>query len=176
MQGPISHNEPGTETMNTAISILCDEHRSIAAVLKGLLNHVARVKGGTEAPDFALFTAMFDYIEVIPERVHHPKENEYLFRFLRIRDPESAPILDLLEAQHETGGELLEDLRTKLAGYRDEGKFELFDLALTKYAEFNWDHMSKEETVVFPRAEKSLTEADWQIINTAFATNRGNTW
>lgn len=162
--------------MNTAIAILCDEHRSISAVLKGLLNHVARVKDGTEAPDFALFTAMFDYIAEIPERRHHPKENEYLFRFLRMRDPESAPILDLLEAQHETGGELLEDLRRKLADYRDEGKLAPFDLALIAYAEFNWDHMSKEENMVFPRAEKSLTEADWQIIDNAFATNRNSVW
>lgn len=162
--------------MNTAIAILCDEHRSIAAVLKGLLNHVARVKDGTEAPDFALFSAMFDYIEVIPERVHHPKENEYLFRFLRMRDPESAPILDLLEAQHEAGGELLEDLRQKLAAYRDEGQFEPFDLALKAYAEFNWDHMSKEENIVIPRAEKCLTQADWQIISAAFATNRDHAW
>jgi len=162
--------------MHTAIAILCDEHRSIAAVLKGLLDQVARVKDGTDAPDFALIGAMFDYIEVIPERVHHPKENEYLFRFLRMRDPESAPILDLLEAQHETGGELLEDLRKKLADYRDEGKLAPFDLALTAYAEFNWDHMSKEENIVIPRAEKSLTEADWKIINNAFATNRESGW
>ena len=162
--------------MNTAIAILCDEHRSIAAVIKGLLNHVARVKDGTEAPHFALFTAMFDYIEILPERVHHPKENEYLFRFLRMRDPESAPILDLLEAQHETGGELLEDLRRKLAGYRDGGQLEPFDQALNAYAEFNWDHMSKEESVVIPRAEKYLTQADWQIIGAAFATNRNSGW
>ena len=162
--------------MNTAISILCDEHRSIAAVIKGLLNHVARVKDGTEAPDFALFTAMFDYIEILPERVHHPKENEYLFRFLRMRDPESAPILDQLEAQHEAGGELLEDLRQKLAAYRDGGQLEPFDLALSAYAEFNWDHMSKEENIVIPRAEKYLTQADWQIIGAAFATNRNSGW
>ena len=97
--------------MNTAISILCDEHRSIAAVLKGLLDHVAHVKDGAQAPDFMLFMSMFDYIETLPEKIHHPKENDYLFRFLRMRDPESAPILDMLEAQHETGGELLADLR-----------------------------------------------------------------
>lgn len=162
--------------MNTAIATLLDEHRSIAAVLKGLLNHVVRVKEGTEEPDFALFSAMFDYIEAIPERVHHPKENEYLFRFLRMRDPASAPILDQLEVQHEAGGELLEDLRQQLAAYRDGGKLAPFDQALNAYAEFNWDHMSKEENIVIPRAEKVLTEADWQIIGAAFATNRYSAW
>jgi len=162
--------------MHTAITILCDEHRSIAAVIKGLLNHVARVKDGAEEPDFALFGAMFDYIEVMPERIHHPKENEYLFRFLRMRDPESTAILDLLEAQHESGAELLEELRKKLADYGNGGKLAPFDLALTAYAELNWDHMNKEENIVIPRAEKSLTQADWEIIDNAFATNRERSW
>lgn len=162
--------------MNTAISILCDEHRSITAVLKGLQDRVARVKDGTEAPDFALFLSMFDYIETLPEKIHHPKENDYLFRFLRMRDPESAAILDILEAQHETGGVLLEDLRRKLAAYRDTGKLEPFDQALSAYAEFNWDHMRKEESIVLPRAEKYLTQADWQIIGAAFAANRNYAW
>ena len=176
MNIPMPNNQPGAETMNTAISILCDEHRSIAAVIKGLLDHVARVKDGTQAPDFMLFMSMFDYIETLPEKIHHPKENDYLFRFLRMRDPESAPILDILEAQHETGGELLADLRKKLAGYRVTGKLEAFDQALTAYAEFNWDHMSKEENMVLPRAEKYLTPADWEIISAAFAVNRESAW
>jgi len=162
--------------MNTTIAILCDEHRSIAAVIKGLLDHVADVKNGTRAPDFEVFTSMFDYIETLPERIHHPKENDYLFRYLRMRDPESASILDTLEAQHETGAELLADLREKLAAYRSDGELDAFDQALTAYAEFNWDHMGKEENDVFPRAEKYLTAADWQIIDAAFAVNRESAW
>jgi hemerythrin-like domain-containing protein len=162
--------------MNTAISILCDEHRSIAAVIKGLLEHIARVKAGEQAPDFALFMSMFDYIETLPERIHHPKENDYLFRLLRLRDAESAPLLEILEAQHETGGELLADLRQKLGNYRDNGKLEPFDQALSAYAEFNWDHMGKEENLVLPRAEKYLTKDDWEIIDAAFAINRESAW
>ena len=162
--------------MNNAITIIRDEHRSIASVLKGLLDHIARVRAGTEQPDFALFDAMFDYIEAVPEKVHHPKENEYLFRLLRQRDPEAAPILDLLEAQHEEGGELLEALRHKLAAWRAGGSFADFDQALSAYGEFTWDHMGKEENLVMPRAEKNLTAEDWQIINAAFAANRGSAW
>jgi len=119
---------------------------------------------------------MFDYIEAVPEKVHHPKENDYLFRLLRQRDPEAAAILDVLEAQHEEGGELLDALRRKLGAWRDGGSFEAFDQALTAYAEFTWDHMGQEENLVIPRAEKSLTIDDWQIINTAFAANRGSAW
>jgi hemerythrin-like domain-containing protein len=162
--------------MHNAITIIRDEHRSIASVLKGLLDHIARVRAGTEEADFALFAAMFDYIEAVPEKVHHPKENEYLFRLLRHRDPDAATILDVLEAQHEEGGELLEALRRKLAAWRDGGSFEAFDQALSAYAEFTWDHMGKEENLVIPRAEKSLTAEDWQVIDSAFAANRGSAW
>jgi len=162
--------------MNPAITILCDEHRSIAAVIKGMLNQVKRIKDEVEEPDFAMFAAMLEYITVIPERLHHPKENDYLFHILRMRDPESAALLDLLEAQHETGAELLDDLRRKLTEYREQGNLAPFDEALCAYAEFNWDHMGKEENLVLPRAEKYLTAADWDIINQAFSANRENVW
>lgn len=163
--------------VNPAISIIRDEHRSIASVLKGLLNHVAAVKAGKEEADFFLFKAMFDYIEAVPERIHHPKEDEYLFRFLRQRSVESHAVLDELEAQHVKGREDLDDLRKKMAAYEASGDIGPFDQALTAYAEFQWDHMGKEDNIVMPLAEKHLTPEDWATINAAFEVNRSsNAW
>ncbi|HEX5394398.1 MAG TPA: hemerythrin domain-containing protein [Rhodocyclaceae bacterium] len=163
--------------INNAIAIIRDEHRSIASVLKGLLNHVAAVKAGKEEADLFLFKAMFDYIEAVPERIHHPKEDEYLFRFLRQRSSEAAAILDELEAQHVKGREDLAELRKILDDFDQSPNIHALDKALTAYAESQWDHMGKEDNVVIPLAEKYLTAEDWTAINTAFEVNRNhNAW
>jgi branched-chain amino acid transport system ATP-binding protein len=162
--------------MKTALSIIADEHRSLAAVLKGLQAHVGDARAGRVNPDFYLAGAMLDYIVAFPERLHHPKEDEYLFRFLRERSSEAHAILDTLEAQHVRGAELLADLRRRLEQSRTQGNFSSFVPALEAYAEFQWDHMRKEEEIVFPLAERHLTEEDWQTIDAAFRANVDRTW
>src|SRR5207249_9744958 len=46
---------------------------------------------------------MLHYIDAFPERFHHPKEDAYLFRRLRERDPSAGELLDRLETEHEEG-------------------------------------------------------------------------
>jgi hemerythrin-like domain-containing protein len=60
-----------------AIEIIKDEHRSMGAVVKGMQARVAAVKAGTEPPDAYLLRARLDYVEMMPDRVHHPKEDEF---------------------------------------------------------------------------------------------------
>jgi hemerythrin-like domain-containing protein len=44
------------------------------------------------------------------------------------------------------------------------------------YAQFQWDHMRKEEDVVFPMAQRHLTEQDWKAIDDAFQANVDRAW
>jgi hemerythrin-like domain-containing protein len=162
--------------MTAAISIIKDEHRSMAAVLNGLISQVQEVRAQRTQPNFYLLSAMLDYIQAYPERLHHPKEDEYLFRFLRMRSSEAHPILDELQAQHVEGRDLLDDLRQKLDEYRESGNPDAFEKALNGYAAFHWDHMRKEEEIVLPMAERHLTEEDWQTIDVAFRANEDRNW
>lgn len=159
-----------------AIAIIKDEHRSMAAVVKGLQNHLAEAQAGRIEADPHLCQAMFDYIEALPEKLHHPKEDEYLFRFLRQRTREADAILDELESQHSKGGDLLSALRRKLQAFKETGELAPFQRALEAYADFQWDHMRKEEDIVIPLAERHLTDEDWSAIDTAFAANRDRSW
>ena len=79
------------------LAIIKDEHHSMASVIKGLLNHVTAIRKGDMEPDVFLFAAMFDYIEAYPDRLHHPKEDDYLFPKLRSRSREAAELIDTLE-------------------------------------------------------------------------------
>jgi hemerythrin-like domain-containing protein len=162
--------------MTAAIEIIKDEHRSIAAVLKALVSHVAQARDGRVTADFHLAAAMLDYLQAYPERLHHPKEDEYLFRFLRRRCTAANAVLDELEAQHTRGAELLGELRRTLDGSRATGNFDAFDPVLAAYAEFQWQHMRTEEEAVLPLAERHLTVEDWQTLDAAFAANREQGW
>ncbi len=162
--------------MNVTINIIKDEHRSMGAVLKGLIAHVDDVHAGRSEPDDHLILAMLDYIQAFPERLHHPKEDEYLFRFLRMRSTESHTILNELEAQHAKGADLLNRLRQQLEQYRRGGDFSAFAEALGNFVEFHFEHMRQEEEVVLPMAERYLTAEDWQTIETAFSANLDRSW
>ena len=162
--------------MRAAISIIKDEHRSIAAVLKGLMSHVEQAKEGRVAADVHLAGAMLDYLQAFPERLHHPKEDEYLFRFLRRHSSEANSVLDYLEAQHVRGAEMLGELRHVLDVARVSGNFDQFDPLLAAYADFQWKHMRTEEELVLPLAERHLAPEDWLAIDAAFSANREGGW
>jgi len=154
-----------------AIQIIEDEHRSLAAVLHGLLYLVREIRLRGAAPNFELLGAMLHYIDAFPERFHHPKEDAYLFRRLRERDPGSAELLDRLEAEHKEGAKHIAALKDALARYRHEGEFAGFAQGVADFASFHWEHMRAEESDVLPRARKHLTAADWAEIDAAFADN-----
>ncbi len=98
------------DSMNRAIRTIYDEHRSISAVLSGLkeLALVARRPG--VQPDFAVFRAMIHYIDEFPERLHHPKEDRFLFALLEERCPQARPLIELLRAEHQLGARLVREL------------------------------------------------------------------
>lgn len=154
-----------------ALSIIRNEHRALAAVMHGMLHVVHAIRDGESEPTFPLFGAMIYYIDTFPERFHHPKEDRYLFRLLRLRYPDAAPLLDRLQREHRIGAEKIRALEQTLARYKEGGaqEFPSFAVAVESYAAFHWDHMRTEESEVLPLAERFLTPEDWQEIDAAFA-------
>ena len=153
-----------------AIRIIQEEHRSLTAVLHGMQYLVRQIRFQLAEPDFALLDAMVHYIQIVPERFHHPKEDRYLFRLLRERDPAAAALLDRLHEDHRVGADKLRRLTQALGHYEQEGEkaFAAFAALIGDYAAFHWDHMRREETEVLPRAIQLLTSADWEEIDAAF--------
>lgn len=155
-----------------ALAIIRAEHRSLAAVLWSL-ERLTQDTGPEGVPDFDLLSMMLDYIEGFPERCHHPKEDEYLFKAVRARTHDADEILETLAREHVRGERMIHDLRHALTRYRVTGETvrPQFAAVVAAYAAFHWDHMRKEENVVLPLAERVLTEEDWQTIGTAFSRN-----
>jgi len=159
--------------MRKALDIIRAEHRSIAAVLKCLLDLVAAIEAGRAAPDFKLIDAMVFYIEAMPETLHHPKEDEYICRALADRAADLRPQLDEIHAEHREGHDLGRDVLAKLMAWRVLGAsaFPAFAACIRAYAELQWRHMNKEEGVLLPLAERLFEDEDWQIVDAAFEAN-----
>lgn len=160
--------------MRTALNVIRAEHRSLAAVIHGLQYLVDEIRKGRPAPDFKVFRAMLHYIDNFPERLHHPKEDRYLFAKLHQRYPEADAVLSGLEAQHVQGARLIRELERALLAWEEEGTPAFADFAhqVHEYSEFHWKHMREEEDVILPLAERVLTDEDWAEIDAAFEANR----
>lgn len=159
--------------MPKVMNIIRDEHRSIAAILHGMQYLVNEIRTRKAKIDPRVFRAMLYYLDTFSERMHHPKEDRYLFSAIRKRGGADA-ILDELEQEHASGGQTLRRLEQDLVRYEVGGdkEFPAFAEAVEKFVQDYWDHMRKEEEKVFPLAEKLLSASDWQAIDRAFEENR----
>jgi hemerythrin-like domain-containing protein len=153
-----------------AIRIIEHEHRSLAAVLHGLLYVLREIRYRAIEPDFELLNAMLHYIDAFSERFHHPKEDAYLFERLGARLPAAAALIDRLTQEHRSATVKLQELQHALMRYREAGStaFPEFASRAASFAAFHWDHMRLEEDELIPLARLHLTDADWDAIDAAF--------
>src|SRR5690348_8607033 len=97
-----------------AIQKIRDEHRSISAVLHGLKQLARDAQDPRVKPGFEALRAMIRYIDEYPERLHHPKEDEFLFARLEARVPQAKPLVAALKSEHQQGARLVRDLERAL--------------------------------------------------------------
>lgn len=154
-----------------AIGILQAEHRSLAAVMHGMLYLVRDVRLRGSAPRFDVLAAMVHYINAFPERFHHPKEEAYLFRPLSRRRPDAAPLIEKLQEEHRLSSAKIRALEQALERYRQGGvaEFRAFAEAAADYATLQWHHIRTEEDQLIPLARAYLTPADWEEVDAAFS-------
>ncbi|MGQ0509769.1 MAG: hemerythrin domain-containing protein [Betaproteobacteria bacterium] len=153
--------------------IILDEHRSISAVLSGLKDLARLAQDPKLKPGFDALRAMIYYIDAFPERMHHPKEDRFLFAKLLERDPSARALVELLQSEHVQGASLVRDLEQSLLQFEAlwPNGAAAFAAAVERYARFHWDHMRREEHQVLPMCEAALTAEDWAVIRAAFAGN-----
>ena len=145
-----------------AIGIIRDEHRSLAAVMHAwMLALPARALPGA-APDARLMRAILRYIQDFPVALHHPKEEQHLFRRLRERSESIGVELDELERQHARDIALVAELARLVDALADAGADAVaqaaeLEEAVKAYAAFLWEHMGREEGAILPAAQRHLT-------------------
>lgn len=160
-----------------AIGIIRDEHRSLAAVLHAWMHALAQATARGTAPDARLMRAIVRYLTDFPGRLHHPKEEEHLFRRLRERTDACHAELDELHRQHGRDAQHLAALHERVEALAAAGAAwpevaRRLAQEVEAYARCQWEHMGREEGVVLPAAQAHLSPEDWAGIDAAFAENR----
>lgn len=170
----IESNQPDREKL-AALAIILDEHRSLAAVVRGLLHLVDEAVAGRTALDVTLARTMIHYIEAFPERLHHPKEEAYLFRLLSARTADFDAAIGQLRAQHAGGDDLIRAMQGAIDRHARDGaaggSLAAVATAVNAFAEAQWEHMNLEENTILPAARQHLTGEDWTAIHAAFSAN-----
>ena len=154
-----------------ALNIISQDHSNMWR-LAITIDHVATDIEQGAPVEAAFFNAAFDYIDQFVDRFHHPKEDDYLFRLLRLRSAEAADILDQLQLEHREGPDNLAALRARVNAAA-AGQVSGAQIAndLRNYTAILKNHIRTEEKTVLPLARKSLIASDWAEINQAFLDN-----
>jgi len=154
-----------------ALRIIKDEHRNLWR-LAITLDQIIEEMEQTQKADPAFIGSVLDYFEHFMDGCHHRKEDEHLFRLLRLRSDSAAPLLDRLQAEHRNAPHNLAALRQQLAD-TVAGRSTVGGLteALRLYLNDQKAHIRTEEQDIYPLAREVLTPADWAEIDAAFLDN-----
>jgi branched-chain amino acid transport system ATP-binding protein len=160
-----------------ALRIISEDHANLWRIATSL-DQVAEEIDGGGAVEPAFFNAVFDYIEQFVDRSHHPKEDDFLFRLLRLRSPQAGTLLDTLQQEHRNGPGQLQALRRQLQQVQQlqqTSKTPLvapaFTAALRLYTLGLKSHIRVEEKDIMPLARQALSAPDWAEIDRAFLDN-----
>jgi len=159
--------------MKTLLDALWNEHRSIAAVLHAMTAVMRGADANGRDLNAKLLRAILYYLDIFPERVHHPKEERYLFAAIRRRTHEADSVLEELGREHEAGAEAMRGLEQALLRYEQGGAPEWEGLreAVTRFVADYREHMRREEREVMPIAHRVLTDEDWAELDAEWAAH-----
>lgn len=172
----IEANDPHREA-HRAVAMIHDEHRSLAAVIRGMLHTVDAARRG-EPLDHETVQQMLRYVHAFPERLHHPKEEQHLHPALRrLRPQEAGALIDRLEAEHQREYRLVQATeaaldRCSVNATRDDAELVALHRSVDELARAVWSHMDAEERQLIPLAMEALSEDDWAQVAKAFEGHR----
>lgn len=158
---------------HSSLNTIRDEHASLAAMLQSMRMMIERGPGDDRRNFFDVVRAMLFYIDEFPERLHHPKESNLLFPKVVKASPQVMGAVDKLERDHLCSEKAARDLQHLLLSWELLGpsRRQAFEDAFKRYVDIYLEHMRLEETVILPEAERCLSDADWQLLDKAFAEN-----
>ncbi|UIF84747.1 hemerythrin domain-containing protein [Cupriavidus sp. UYPR2.512] len=163
-----------TPAARKAVLVIHKEHQQLSMVITGMQCLVKLLGAGVDVPRPVMFRSMLFYISEYPEKLHHPKEERYLFARLRHRANDLDKTIDELEEQHAQGKARMRDIEHAFTRYELAGESALPVLRemVDEYAAFSANHRRLEEEVILPAARQWLAEEDWKELAEAFGSNR----
>ncbi len=153
--------------MHHAIDTLKNEHEAITLGLNILTRMDLRM-GAEHITDIEDLSALTDFLKSFADICHHGKEEGFLFPALMAKDDKEAqaPVQRMLD-EHAQGRYHLGRMQAAL---QPELDVSAFHEAANAYAALLLTHIEKENTLLFPMAERLLSPAEQSDMTNAFET------
>ncbi len=136
---------------------LMDEHGGILLMLN-IMNKVAeRLRHGDEVKAADL-DKIVEFLRNFADKCHHGKEEGILFPEL-LKNPANKKLINELLGEHKTGRDFIRGMADSVELYEPESADALHIAVNAEgYARLLFDHIKKENLVLFPIADKELSE------------------
>lgn len=142
--------------MGQATNDLRHEHEAILHVL-GLLDRMMRMQDAREGEMQGRYQEVVHFLKTFADKCHHGKEETGLFPALEAKGVavEGGPIGVMLR-EHEEGRELIRLMAQALL----DQNLKAFGKAAVEYENLLRNHIDKENSVLFPLADRVLSEEE----------------
>ena len=140
------------------------EHKIISLVLDGAEREARNIRETGKA-DAEKIEKMLDFFRNFADKCHHAKEERHLFVELNRRGlPKNGGPIGVMLSEHEQGRALLRVVAERLQDANPAG---LSD-ALLAYVNLLRAHIDKENKILFPMADRLLTDQDQKDLEEKF--------
>lgn len=152
--------------MHSIMQQLNDDHSHMAKVLS-YLNKRLRKAGDLDhaAPELWALLAVLDYIQVYPERWHHPVE-DLIFQRLAQYYPECSHHVTIIEEEHEQLESMTHAMLELCNAFLDDNEQAIKSMRLIMlcYLDMQQKHMLRENEYLYPFIEQHFSKDDWNHI------------
>jgi len=145
--------------MNSLLEIFYDDHEHALAQLDLLHKHLEFVRKGGELEEVKLNFISFSKFLGVALDIHFVQEEEALFPFLTEKIGPQGPVM-VMEHEHDELRNSLQMLKQELM--KEASDKEIVIGAASTILQVLREHIHKENQVLFPLAERMLTEEEWR--------------
>ena len=158
--------------MNRAINDLVHEHGAVLSALQVLKGIASRLEAG-EAVEESDISDIIGFLKLFADRCHHGKEEGLLFPALVGAGlPKGSGPVGVMLQEHERARGLIAAMEASSFPKLDPARFAA---AVEGYVDLLGRHIAKENDILFPLAEKVLTERQFAEMGEAFDRHEAST-
>jgi hemerythrin-like domain-containing protein len=160
------HGEQGA----TPTQVLMAEHELILQALDALEARLDRMGDEPTPADREFFEKVVEFLRGFADKCHHGKEEDLLFKKMAARGfpTQGGPIAVML-SEHQAGRAFIRGIAEGAAGIgSDPRAAETIDRNARGYLDLLRNHIAKENQVLFPMADRTLSAEDQRDLSLAF--------
>jgi hemerythrin-like domain-containing protein len=151
--------------MSKATADLMNEHEAILSAIQILERMVAATEktASVETKDIHEF---IEFLKEFADKCHHGKEEGFLFpAMVGAGVPDKGGPIGVMLAEHAQGRKLIRDMEESISPAVDRI---MFAQAARDYTHLMRNHIQKENTVLFPMADRMLSETQLENLYAGF--------